>query len=740
MFNTTSAYLRLIAVFLLLATSAFAFQNPPDAYQPPDKQDPFAKQLDQYPGLLNAFAHLREKMSQDVKFPPLRSKSRLLPLVPASAMFYVSAPNYGDALQQAHHILQQELESNEDFRAWWQKSAMFGAPGEFDEAVHSIVQVSEYLGDEIVVATMFREGHDSTIFMAEVRKPGLAPLLQQLNKKYSGKSRGTIRILTPEQLASPGTAPKDAAWVLVRPDFVIVAEKLADLKSLNSRLNGKAGSEDQFEGTPFGQRIAQSYQAGVGMLAAVDLSTLMTQSTDARKDFSALKQTGFDDLKYVVAEHKENQGEGSSSVDLAFAGPRRGAASWLGSPGPLGGMDFFAPDTTMALDLHLKDLSQVLDDVQLLVDPANRGFTANLEMIQKQFNINLRQDLLGKLTGEIAIAFDPPSGGDALPALRVILAVRDADVLQQTLKQAFTLLGGTSPDAGEPAVEQSTEGGIIYYSARPPGQPKARLHYAFVDNYLVLGMSRALVRDAVRFHRSGRSLAHSADFQAALPRENNGNASAALFQDYSRFLNVAPGLLPEAQSQLLKIMARGGRNIGWAVAGENSIRLVASGGGPDITTIAMVAALAIPNVMRGRAAANETSAASTIRTVITKQIVYATSYPDKGYARSLAVLGGGAPCPKPASARHACLLDAPLGNAGCVAGAWCERDGFRFSMSAEGCQSGPCMDFVVTATPANDKAGNQNLCATADGVSRKRSGPPLSKPISADECMKWAPL
>jgi len=734
---------RLIAVFLLLASSAFAYQDPPDAGQPhaAQNQDPLARQMEQYPGLLDALAHLREKLSLEVQYPPLRSKSRLLPLVPASAVFYASFPNYGGALQQAHHVLRQELESNEDLRAWWQKQATSGSPEEFDEAIRGIVQVSEYLGDEIVVTTMFHRGQDSTVVIAEVRKPGLAAVLQQLSKRYSDKIGRAVRILTPEQLVSSGPVPKDATLVLVRPDFVVVAQKLADLKSFNARLSARAGEPYRLENTPFGQKIAGSYQAGVGVLAAADVKALMAESAEARKALPALKQTGFDDVKYVVAERRESQGEPNSSIELSFAGPRRGAASWLGAPAPADGMDFIAPDTTMALDLRLKDLSQVLNDVLALVDPGNQNFGAGLEMMQKQFNVNLREDLLGKLTGEVVIAVDPPSGGDGTPGIRAILGVHDADGLERTLKQAFTLMGGRDPDVNAPAVEQSAEGGVTYYSVRLSGAPKAlRLHYAFVDNYLVLGMGRALVRDAIRFHRNGRSLAHSAEFRTALPRENNGAVSALMSQDYGRLLDLA-GQMPPTQVSLIKIvMGQARRNFGWAIAGESSIRLVSSGAGSDVTTMSILAAVALPQVMRSRTAANESAAAQTVRVLTTHQFTYASNYPDKGFARSLAALGGGPACPKAPSARHACLLEGPLGDASCVVGAWCERDEFRFSISAEGCQSGPCTDFVVTATPATGKSGAKNYCATSDGVPRWRSGSPLSKPIGVDECLKWAPL
>src|SRR5258708_6642150 len=239
-------------------------------------------------------------------------------------------------------------------------------------------------------------------------------------------------------------------------------------------------------------------------------------------------------------------------MDLSFAGPRHGAASWLGAPAPAGGMDFIAPDATIALDLRLKDLSEVLDDVQSLVDPANRSLATSLETMQKQFNINLRDDLLSQLTGEVALAVDPPSGaGNTTPEVRAILSVRDADGLQQTLKQVFTLLGSTTPDANE-AVQQSTEGGVTYYSVRSPGQPKGnRLHYAFVDSYLVLGTSRATERDAIRFHQNGSSLARPADFQTPLPPEDNGSVSAVLFEDFGRLFDFAAGQGPAAPGQLM---------------------------------------------------------------------------------------------------------------------------------------------------------------------------------------------
>src|SRR5947199_5624237 len=84
-----------------------------------------------------------------------------------------------------------------------------------------------------------------------------------------------------------------------------------------------------------------------------------------------------------------------------------------------------------------------------------------------------------------------------------------------------------------------------------------------------------------------------------------------------------------------------------------------------VAIILIIAAVAIPNLLRSRMAANEAAAASTVRTMNTTQVVYSTTYPSKGYAQNLAALGPGPnqSCDEKIgpNAAHACLLDAVLG-------------------------------------------------------------------------------
>ena len=77
-----------------------------------------------------------------------------------------------------------------------------------------------------------------------------------------------------------------------------------------------------------------------------------------------------------------------------------------------------------------------------------------------------------------------------------------------------------------------------------------------------------------------------------------------------------------------------------------------------VAIILIIAAIAVPNLLRAKMAANESSAVGSIRTINAAEISYSSSYPSVGYAASLAQLGGVTPCtPSPATG---CLIDSIL--------------------------------------------------------------------------------
>jgi type IV pilus assembly protein PilA len=63
-----------------------------------------------------------------------------------------------------------------------------------------------------------------------------------------------------------------------------------------------------------------------------------------------------------------------------------------------------------------------------------------------------------------------------------------------------------------------------------------------------------------------------------------------------------------------------------------------------VAIILIIAAIAIPNLIKSKMAANEASAVGSVRTVNTGEVNYAASCPAIGYSASLAELSSGAAC------------------------------------------------------------------------------------------------
>ena len=166
--------------------------------------------------------------------------------------------------------------------------------------------------------------------------------------------------------------------------------------------------------------------------------------------------------------------------------------------------------------------------------------------------------------------------------------------------------------------------------------------------------------------------------------------------------------------------------------------------------ILIIAAIAIPNLMRARTSANEAAAASTVRVLNTSQITFSTTYPEQGYARDLATLGGNCASASGGTAEHACLLDSQLAQPNCTSGVWCQKGQYRFTISSncaparfgeqqQGTENA-CTEYVIAATPINSNAGRRSYCSVSDAVVRSRSGFPLATPPTAEECQGWTPL
>jgi type IV pilus assembly protein PilA len=717
----------LIAVISLVVSSCAA-QNAP-ATQSQSPAAPFFQELNKYPGLMEEFGRLTGKLQQNIQFPAARSESRLLPLLPESTMFYAAFSNYGDVTRQALTVFQQELQESAVLRDWWQRGEVATSGPKAVQALEKVYRLSQYLGDEIVVSGSVEGQNPSMLVVAEIRKPGLKSALEAMQNESGDKSKASARVLDPKELATAEDVPPGTPLVLVRPDFVVVALDVVSLRSFSARLDHGSKS---FASTAFGQRIAQEYDGGATVVGAADLHKLLQQiPTGTEQDQMSFERTGFADMKYLVWGHKKVAGRVISETELSFTGSRRGMASWLATPSPLGSLDFVSPKAMMALAVSLKDPAHIFEDLKLTAGNANSGPFATLAQFEKMLNLSLKDDVLGHLGGEVTAELDdiaPPT-----PVWKAILRTDDSNHLQQTLNALFAF--------AHIAPEEVNDKGVTYYTINVPGgKAPVEIGYAFVDGYLIVGSSQATVAEAVRLHKTGESLGKSKKFLAALPPSTAPGDSAVLYQDPQMMAALQMGrLAPEMAESFAHLTGQGTPTVMCAYGEERAIRAASTSLGFDAGAILVVAAIAIPNLLRSRMAANEASAVGTIRTVNTAEITYAATYAQKGFTPDLATLGPDPGRANTPSADRANLIDATLGGAKCKAGSWCIKSGFRFSLTSE-CKQKLCDEFVVVGTPIADNTGARSFCSTSDGVVRYKSGSPLTSPVSAAECRTWAPV
>ena len=126
-----------------------------------------------------------------------------------------------------------------------------------------------------------------------------------------------------------------------------------------------------------------------------------------------------------------------------------------------------------------------------------------------------------------------------------------------------------------------------------------------------------------------------------------------------------------------------------------------------VAIILIIAAIAIPNLLRARIAANESSAVASVRTLNTAQISYNSAYPTVGFAGTLASLSGTS-CAPPSST-GACLIDTQLSSG--------TKSGYSFSMS--GVSGTPASTYQAIGTPLTpNQTGVRSFCSFADAVVR----------------------
>jgi prepilin-type N-terminal cleavage/methylation domain-containing protein len=168
-----------------------------------------------------------------------------------------------------------------------------------------------------------------------------------------------------------------------------------------------------------------------------------------------------------------------------------------------------------------------------------------------------------------------------------------------------------------------------------------------------------------------------------------------------------------------------------------------------VAIILIIAAIAIPNLLRAKISANESSAVGSVRNIITAAASYQAQFPEYNFpstATGLKALGpnGGPNCPAgPDPLLGGCYLDNILG--GSINPI---KSGYYFLWNADNAQPADAngvvanTGFTVSADPSTyNQSGVRTFCAGDDGVLRqspntvKTQGAGVSFDVWAANCV-----
>ena len=131
-----------------------------------------------------------------------------------------------------------------------------------------------------------------------------------------------------------------------------------------------------------------------------------------------------------------------------------------------------------------------------------------------------------------------------------------------------------------------------------------------------------------------------------------------------------------------------------------------------IPIILIIAAIAIPNLLRAKISANESSAVGSIRNLITAEVAYQSTHTDAGFTCSLSELSS------------AGLIDSSLASG--------QKYGYIFELQncSSEAQGGPVSKVQISATPLKfNQTGVRAFCTDQEGVIQQ------DKNGSAEDCL-----
>lgn len=542
----------------------------------------WSKDSARYEQLLAELTALGKDIDAQVERPGLRYSTRLLDLAPEGTRIWVALPNLSTNLTETQRILDQRIAGNRLLRDWWSDSlGSSGNERKFRELIERIGNLGRNLGDEVAVAI---GGDEVPVFLAEVANEAAfrSVLEQEIAEVNTREGKPVLRIVEdPAAINSGAGIERDGMLLWVGDGLFVASPSAAEIARVAANLEGVEPSP--FAQAAFRNRIAQSYEDGAGWLFAADLHTLMAGEGDEADSESAreAEALGILDMESFIVDRREVEGKVETRAALTFDQPRRGVASWLAAPAPMGTLNFFSPDANLVAAFVVKNPVTILDEL-LSIQPE---LTDELAEVQAEHGFDLRNDLAAALGGEVAIGVDGPLVPS--PSWKLVAEVYDPVRLQGTFAQAAARLSAELREQGKPAIELREErrGGRTWY-ALVGTDPKIEIHYLFEDGYMVAAPSRALLERTLQQRSSGTTLSGHARLRDLLGEDGQVNVSGLLYQNLAPVLESAGKLLPRGAGkengmpEIHSLILGQGPMVGYAYAEQDRILFGSSSESP----------------------------------------------------------------------------------------------------------------------------------------------------------------
>ena len=508
-----------------------------------DQQDQIAQQIswsqdrEKYLSLLAQLSILQHRL-EGIPSPALRYTSDLLERVPAGTLLYVSIPNIGNYLSEANKVFQDQLKQSPALQQWWDRGHSTNSAdptADLNTMIEKLHQMSQYLGDEVVVVGVKQGDKPGFAVVADVQKGGLDDFLRTQMPVSASATGLTVLDETSLNTLPVSSESQRGGFAFVGQHQAIFSNNVATLKQIHAQLNAGASG---FATGAFGQQIAAAYTRGAGVILAADVHQMMANRPNLHAGHSevVLDNSGMEDVQYLIAEHRESNGAPENHLNLQFSGTRQRVASWLAAPAPMGSLDYVTPNASLAVAVLSKDPKAIADDILAMAvsDDAQKN---DLAETQAKLGISFRDDLAANLGGEFLVTLDGPVL--PTPSWKAVIEVRNPEQLESTLERLMQSITNLH-EKGEHsvAIDSSEIGAQRYYAVHDQTLGKIVTQYTFADGYMILAPERAQLIEALQTHANGVSLARSAAFKASLPKDDNENYSAVAYQ------NLGPVLTP----------------------------------------------------------------------------------------------------------------------------------------------------------------------------------------------------